>query len=249
MAAFVQVKSVVLAAGSTTIVATFPGTVGAGNAVCGVIGYDTGLTLTTVTDDKSNTYTIQRTVTDGGNAEQASLFYLANITNGPITVTATFNGVTNNGGMTMLEGSGIVTSSALDVETGQLQATPGTGANGVTSGAVTTTVAGDFVCGFAVDTGAFRTGTQYAAGTGFTKPANGESGDAAGHALDNAGEYQIQGSAGSIAATWTAAANDATISFVIALKASGGGGLTAAQVMPAIAEAMSGGVVIGRVDA
>lgn len=219
-ATFVQSKSNAPtgSANATTVAATFGAAVGSGHTVYGIVGWDNAggsRTLSGVADDKGNTYTVQRTVNDTTNQQSGAVFFLGNITNGPVTVTATFSIGTDARGIAIGECSGVQTSP-LDVETGQLQTSPGTGTDGATSGAVVTTANGDFVVGLFEDTGSFRGNTEFTAGTGFTQR---EQTGVAGANLCLLLEDRVQSSAGSIAGTATHTNNDATISFVLTFKA------------------------------
>lgn len=220
-AAFVQSKSTEAdgVTDSTTIAATFTSTVGSGNAVCGAVTYRaTGGTLSSVTDDKANTYTIQRTIT--GDDLKVSFFYLANITNAPQTITATFASTIAYRGLGIVEASGIATTNALDQDTGQAQAAPGGTADAVTSGAVTTTTDGQFIFGASARTDSFVS-NEFTAGTNYTEREE-TGGGVTG--IDMAVETRVQTSQGSIAATFTGAnggaANYAT--GILTLKAASG---------------------------
>lgn len=222
-AAFVQSKSSAIL--GTTTASTIPVTLGAtvtsGNLVCGGVAWDDGggtVSLSSVTDDKGNSYTVQRTTTDATNGQRGATFFKDNITNGPVTITANLSSSTGSRAISIHEVSGLQ-ATPLDVETGQVNASPGTGTDGATSGAVTTTADGDYIFGFFEDTAAYRANTELTAGTGFTKR---EETGVAGTTLCIMTEDLIQSSAGSIAATATHANNDATISMILTFKATGG---------------------------
>lgn len=222
--AFVQAKSTGMGAGSvTSIAATFSAAVTSGNAVVGVaaVGNSNPSALSTITDDKGNNYTIVRKTADATNGELLATFYLLNITNAPTVITANFSGTESDSGISMMEVSGVATSSALDVETGQVEATPGTGTDALNSTAVTTTTAGQFIFAGAVRTGNRGGGSaEFTPGTGFTEPANAEWITNGHIALSS--EYQIQGSAGSIDGTFTVVTNDGHIAMIETFKAAGG---------------------------
>lgn len=152
----------------TTFAVVLPSTVTSGSLVCGSLSFENSLgqTLVSVTDDKSNTYNIVDTRDDTPDTQVCASFYLANVTNSPKTITATFSGVGSSAnGMLVDEYSGVATSSPLDVHTSNIQTLVGTGANAITSTAVTTTVPGDLIYGATWNTLAVATP---AAGTGFT---------------------------------------------------------------------------------
>lgn len=212
-AAFVQAKASQLATGNPpTIDVTLNASVGSGNGLCGMVTHGATDTAVTVSDDKGNTYTIVR---DLGSAIRATTFYLTNITNAPTTITATPNDSTLYIQIVVIEMSGVKTSAALDVETGQLQSSPGTSTDAITSGAVTTAENGEFVCGFSAVTDNLQSNT-YTAGTNFTERAEGGNGSSG---VDAVGESLVQTSAGSIAATFTQSTTNSTATFIMTFKA------------------------------
>ena len=71
---------------------TFGTTVGSGHTVCVAVAPSGASGTPTVTDDKSNTYTLVTDATSG--SDGVWLFFAANITNGPQTITATLAGAT-----------------------------------------------------------------------------------------------------------------------------------------------------------
>jgi hypothetical protein len=77
----------------SSVCVTLTSTVGFGNFVCGAVVFGqsgaSAPTLSSVKDDKGNTYTVVDTFYDNTNFECTATFYLANITNGPKTITAT----------------------------------------------------------------------------------------------------------------------------------------------------------------
>ena len=197
-----------------TIASTFGAAVGSAGAVCGAVSYHNGLgNLTSVTDNQSNTYTVVRNF-DGTNQVGIGTFFALNITNAPTVITATYSNVSMlYRGMVIIEASGVKTSAALDQETAQWQATPGTGTDAVTSGAMTTTENGEFICGFAVVTSAFDA-NNFTAGTNYTERQ--ETNPTLG--IDLAVETRVQTTAGSIAATWTQVADRNTSTAIMTLK-------------------------------
>jgi hypothetical protein len=187
--------------------------------VCGIVCWGSGTNdLTSVTDDKGNTYTVQQTVLDTAQAESMAAFFLPNITNGPITITGNLSTARGFRGIAFHEVSGVLTSLPLDKNAGQDLIQPGTAANAVTSGSVTTTAAGDYIFAGTTDTAAVHA-SEFAAGTGYT--IREQTGSATAASL--ATEDQIQAAAAAIAGTFTAAADGATdtyITFIMAFKAS-----------------------------
>lgn len=201
-------------AGVTSVSATFASTVTSGNCVIGVIMWGSTVNdLTSVTDDKGNTYTVKDTLLnlDGGSA---SSFILGNITNGPKTVSANFSASVANDVIIISEFSGVAASSdPTDVHHAQTQARPGTGTDAISSGAATTTVNGDLIFGGAFD--ASGANTTFTAGTSFTLGTTNSG--LSRHAAD---EFRTQASAGSVSATFTGNQSGADyFVFMIAAKA------------------------------
>ncbi len=218
---------------ATTIAATFSTAVTSGNLVAGACMWGSANTsdLTSVTDNQSNTYTIVRSIADAGDGQSAATFYRANVTNAPTTVTCNLAASLPYRGISIHEVSGADTSAPLGVETGQTQQSPGTGANALTSGSVTTTTNGEYIYGVSFNDGDLGTGSSdFAPGTGFTE----RSEHLTTTELSLASEDQIQTSAGSIAATFTLARNFSHITFIMTFKAAGAGGSAARRRAPII---------------
>jgi hypothetical protein len=122
-----------------------------------VVGWgDTTSSISSVTDNRGNTYTLAAGPTTNTGLQQ-SIYYAKNIAGGSTTVTVKFNKAASYPDVRILEYSGANTSSPLDGKAAA--AGSGTTAN---SGAVTTTSANELIFG------AGTTGTQFsAAGSGF----------------------------------------------------------------------------------
>src|SRR5262245_6885655 len=136
--------------GSTASVAVTLSAVGSGNAVCGAVTWDnTAVTLTSVTDNQSNTYNVETTIIDTTDNQKSAAFSRTNITNGPTTITANFSGSVGFHGIIADEFSGGSNSSTDErdgsAHGGQFQSSPGTGTDGITSGNFTTSVDGDLI--------------------------------------------------------------------------------------------------------
>lgn len=217
---------------SSSVAATFTGTVAAGNLVCGVVTWGGVSTdLSTVTDDKGNSYTIPSgtgttgspvgtfgRLDDNPGGGSSAIFYLANISNGPVTVTANFGSAQGFRGISIHEVSGV---SGLDKYRGQIQAAPGTGANAVTSSAVTPASDGQYIFGGSVLASSIRSTPLFSAGTGYTERE--EAGNAGGTIVNLTSESQVQTTAASIAATFTASTgSDDFASFIMTFTASSG---------------------------
>lgn len=196
--------------------------VGSGNAVCGLVAWDNAgsPTLTSVTDDKGNTYNLETTKLDTANAENMAAFSRTNITNAPVTITANFSTGCVFRKIIVDEFSGGSTASSDErdgaAHGGQFQNAPGTGTDAITSGTFTTTVNGDLLYGACVGantTAVASNGTSFSTGTQNTSSYAGQS------------EYRVQATAGSgTAATFTQAVDTQRIAFLISIKAPAGGG-------------------------
>jgi len=207
-----------------TVAATLTNVVGSGNAVYGGCSWDASVVsaITSVVDDKANSYTVLDNTLDSTNGQRAAQFYCKNITNGPKTVTVTFAGGSPGARTIVLaEFSGVDTADqSNDGHGGQNQQNVGTTANAVTSGAITTTLDGDLIVGISANTSGLPGPPNV--GTGFTL------GDAdntsPGSCADIRLEWLVQATHGSQAATFTntSGTQDFT-SLVAALKAASSG--------------------------
>ena len=195
----VQSPTPVTASFGSTVAIPFASNVTAGNHLTCHINANHG--ISTVTDSLGQSFSSAVNVTDGATYSLAT-FYKENTAGGANTVTATFAGTITYASIQCSERSGVATSGSLDKFASNSQTTPGTGANAVTSGNVTTTTDGQLIVGWstALTVGAGTT----SAGTGFTPRTNVFG--------DTLIEDQVQASAGSIAATFTT--TSATSNFI-----------------------------------
>lgn len=194
-AAHVQHKSDSSWAGGSSVSVAFDSNPTAGNLICGFVSWLGTVTLDSVTDSLSNSYTLVNNPTVVGD-RRAATFYAMNVTGGACTVTATFSGSLGGNAVSIVihEASGCAISSALDGNTIGSDDYFDAGTDVVTSGAVTPTLDGAYLAGFVM-----CAGTQtWSAGTGWTGRAN-----ATGNP-NVASESYIQGTAASIAATFSA---------------------------------------------
>lgn len=184
--------------GAAVSIAATVAAIGNGNAVAGFVTWATATTtdLTSVTDDKSNIYTIVDRGVATGHSICIASFYLQNITNAPTVITANFGSSISRIGIFLDEYSGVATVSPLDGH--NLSSATGIGqtADAVTSGTFTTTGNGDLIYGAAIDITGLNT---LNAGTGFTVRINNDSTTGAFISTED----KIQTSAGTIAATFT----------------------------------------------
>lgn len=209
----------------SSLAATFGSAVSNNGLVRGFVSWDDSnlAALTGVTDDMSNSYTIVDKVADAVQGWAVASFYKEGITNGPTVITANINpGNPKPMNLCIAEESGF---SALDGHAGQQQTTPGTGANAISSGNVTTTVDGDLICSCVIDLNL----TNAVHGTNFSDR---ESDTAVSTKMKC--EDLTQTSLGAIAGTWTDAVrggNDRYITLAMAFKAAATGGIASANMM------------------
>lgn len=187
---------------------------GVGNLIAGGVAWgSTTNNLTSVTDNKGNTYTILDTVLnlDG---ESAASFALGNVVNGPSIITANFSASDSNLVIIWDEfAGGLAAANPVDVHHGQSQSRPGTGANAVSSGAATTTQNGDLIYGVSFDVSG--SSTTFSAGGGASIATTDT-----GLSRHGASEFAVQSTAGSIAATYTSNQSGGDyMTFMIAIKA------------------------------
>ena len=158
--AFVQSNSgpATIQASNTTVAVTYAVAQTAGDTNIVVIGWgDTSSTISSVTDNKLNSYALAVGPTSGTGLRQ-SIYYAPNIAGGSTTVTVTFNKAAAYPDVRILEYSGLDPTAPLDKAVGA--AGTGTAAN---SGSVSTTAASELIFG------AGTSGTKFtAAGSGFT---------------------------------------------------------------------------------
>lgn len=199
----------------STLAITFGAPVGTGNTVVGQISYaDDGATITSIIDDKGNHYTSYDVTQDTGDGTVASQFILGNITGGPTVITLILSNVVQFLVILADEYSGVAASAdPRDGHVGNYQATPGTGADALTSTSITTTTNGDLIYG-STCLGSGQNG-PLTAGTGYTKRRDTTSDP---FVAITASEDQVQGAAGSIAATFTQPNAGGTITFITAIK-------------------------------
>lgn len=204
----------------TTISVTLTNTVGSGNAVMGGFQFfAASLPTISVTDDKSNTYTVPDTIafTGAGSAWGCS-FELANITNAPKTITVTFGASVSFARIIADEFSGVATASALDVHTGKDDANVLSGTDTISSGATAGAAAsGDLVYGVMV--AGTTMNTPPTAGTGYTLL---ETGGAS--PVDQMGsEWETLGASAAVTATFSTSGTVTDIvCLVMAFKAAAG---------------------------
>lgn len=203
-------------ASATSIAVTLPSLVQSGSTVVGFVtctATSASLPTITVTDDKGNTYAQKSTVYDSVGGQRSVSFILGNITNTPRTLTATFGSATTFVAIFADEYSGVAAQSdPTDAFTAQLVSSPGTSADGISSGNITTTQASEIVWGATLNSG---TTTGASAGTGETLRITNSQLGVFGYTED-----KIKSVAGAVASTFTNTTTGGTWhTFAIALKA------------------------------
>jgi hypothetical protein len=210
---------------ATTIAVTLDVAVYSGNFVCGAVSYNRNHTLSSVTDDKGNSYNLETAIDDTANGQKTCGFSRGNITNGPTIITATFADGTNARSIVVDEFYFILASTdPRDAHGGQAMAnSTGTGANAVTSGNFTTTVNGDLLYGVEANVSAGDDGsTTVSAGTttNATYALTGtDSGSSSNQAAQIKSEWAVQSAASATtAATFTHSAATGRTVFLISAK-------------------------------
>jgi len=178
--------------GQITIAVILASTVTYGNTVtCEVINFNGGVdSPSSVTDDKSNTYTLDDASSNGADNITVTTYHLMNITNGPATITATWSANAAFPQILCDEWNGL--GSATDGHNLNSQ-DAGSGTN--TGPSVTTTVSGDLVVSMMAQGNNPAAGT---AGSGWTLQTR----DANSSDWIPASEDQVQSAAGAVSPTW-----------------------------------------------
>lgn len=149
-------------------------------------------------------------------------YYAANISGGSCTVTLNTPNSNQFRALTVVEISGLATTSPLDVNSWNTQETPGTGSNAVVSGSATATQAG-YLSAIGVQVNDISAGSPPSAGTGFTD--NGASLQPVGLNVGRVEHLNV--AAGSHQATFTSTAGNVAHTAIMAIfkDAAGGSGL------------------------
>jgi hypothetical protein len=194
--------------GTLTSTATFTGptlalAVSSGNRLCGGVwerdgtGFTSAITITGITDDKSNTYQIIDSAPNSTSTGRLTTFCAFNITNGPKTLTFTASAAAVRWRVIQDEFHGLPVGPVQHSINGQT--TPGGGTDAITSGAIVPTVNGEVIYGVVQLNGA-NTASPLQPGTGFVIA---ETGNFQTDQTPMASEWLLQGTAASKAATFT----------------------------------------------
>jgi hypothetical protein len=153
-------------------------------------------TLVSVTDTQGNAYALVDNPTSGAYGRAAMAYAIARASAAD-TVSCNFSTAGIGKSIVVHEISGVNTSTPLDGHKIAVRTNPGTGANAVTSTAITTTTSGDYVVGFTFN--ASSNAADWNAGTGYVRRQ-----DLRTASYTTASEDRIQATAGATAATFTA---------------------------------------------
>ncbi len=196
---------------SSTVVVTLSGVASGHLLTCSLTYGNPGGTSLSVSDNVNGAWSVATAAHFNSVIGQTTAqFYLANSKAGTATITGVPASAGEYGAMNCQEWSGVATSSPLDQTMQQDGTTPNP-----SSGSVTTTASGELILGD------LENGYSPTAGTGFSLI---DSDTSAGTGTGLNTEYQIQASAGSIAATWTLAPASWTAQTATFKAASGAGG-------------------------
>ena len=159
--------------------------------------------------DRGDAFAVVDRVFDSANVQSAGTCYAASIAGGTTTVTVTFPWAVGYRGILVHEVAG---ATALDAHAIQVQNSPGTWANAVSSGSMTTTGPA-YIFGATTDDLGTCPLTQ-TPGSGFT----GRVATACSNFMQLRSEDRIQASAGPVAATFSLSASDSAITAGMAFR-------------------------------
>lgn len=172
-----------------------------------------GTNFTSLADDVNGSWGAAiENIDDSGNTERSAVWVFPNSAAGTVTVTMTTSSAPWRG-LVLVEVGGAATSS-LDGHVGQLQTAPGTGTDGVSSTATTSSNQPALVVGLSFNT---DTGSAPTAGSGFGS-------DGVDTTILGRVESKRVTATGSQTATFTAVNNLHHITFVVVIDETGGGG-------------------------
>jgi hypothetical protein len=202
----------------TTFAKAFTDPVTSRSMIIGAINYGSDVTVS-VADTLGNIYTVSALNPDTANGQYQRTFYANSPRSGANTVTVTFGGAgAPFRSLYISEYSGLAQTSPNDGGTGQIQLTPGTGTDAITSGNIVTTVDGDLIWGITDNTSETSPGTgTLVAGTGYTQDAAVPSGGTIMRA-----EHKTQTTAGSVATTFTTSVDHHMLTNILAFKVNPG---------------------------
>ncbi len=250
MVAFVRSTTIAISATSTKITTNFTTAVASGNAVFGFVGYGhaSPTTFVSVGNEKSgaSSGTVVNGIGNGTNNQSFSGFYFPNVTNSASSFTCSFNSALGFRGLILNEYSGISTVTPLDVSAFSSNASPGTAASAIRSGATTTIFNGDLIFGGVTEIGGTAGLGPVSSGAGYT--IRGKSTSIAAVASEDV----VQPSAGATTVTWTDSVNGASGTYLVGLMSfkattAAAGGAQSRIRYPANMDGSSGGVFYGNI--
>lgn len=206
-----------LQATATTVTCTWGANTTTGNLQVGAVTYGTSTNQISSISDGTNTFSQIDTCSDGSNGQSLTTFYKENATGGTTpTITVTFALGVSFRGLAVHEVSGVPTSATLDTHTCQLQSTPPTGTDNLTSGTTATPQSGDYEFAVTMDSGS--NADTHNAGTGYTRDTNGSSAN-----VDIATEHVAGGTTNAGTFSDPAGTPTSHLTAFATFKASGGG--------------------------
>jgi len=221
-ATFVQSASKNADSGAALIAVSFPRATTAGNTIVAAISWgDVQNLAVTLTDSQNNSYHRAGTgAWDSSNRQGLAIYYATNIKGGANTITARFGTSICCRYLAIHEYAG---AGVLDGASYHVDPLGTTQANGITSGQITTTAAGDFIFGAMVDDSPWHSSVSLAPGTNFAKREL-----IAGFMSEDG----LQLAAGGVSATFTSNSADSYLAGVVAFKTTASASLGSSDTMP-----------------
>jgi len=187
--------------------------VAAGSTLVVHIGWDVSGSAAISSVSDGTAYTDgDATRTDAGNTEASAVYFLQNAGSGSHTITVSLSASAPVIYLRVHEIGGVVTSGGVNRSTGQVQTSPGTATDGVSSSATAaTTAANCFVLGVSQNNSEGPPGTgSFSAGTGYTL---------SGSEAHMAAEWKNVTSTGAQTATFTQSVNNSRTTQVVVFAA------------------------------
>jgi type II secretory pathway pseudopilin PulG len=179
---------------ATTIAQSFTANVQGGDLIVVVVSWNSSATTTvTCSDNNGNTYTNAISTNDATGVRAQAICYAPNVQAGSTTVTATFGASSTFRRLSIHEYRGILATAPVDITKSAVAANT-TATDNVSTGNMTTTVAGDLIFGAVTESGT-ATAVTITAGTNYTQRTLISS--------EVASQDRVQAAAGAIASTNT----------------------------------------------
>jgi hypothetical protein len=200
----------------TTLAITLPNPAGAGNALILGVQFNNAVAVSSIVDNKGNTWIAGPTALNSNTSQVMSLYYALGAKSGTQQIVVHFTGSSSSNEYpqgVVSEFYNVATLSALD----------GSGSSSSSrTDSLTTTTAGDLIYQWGIDfsdtnsNGGNYNGTNITAGPGFTLLS-------ADLQVGSADQYQVQSTKGTVAATFTASGSATWGSLALALKSASAG--------------------------